>query len=172
MSSSSAYNLIGTGGSGGLTNTNGNQVDVDPLLGSLASNGGPTQSIALLLGSPAIDRGSASIAGVTIPYIDQHGALRGSTGLNAGSTVDVGAYEASSSYQVTTATDSTDVGTLRTGVGWANVSTNANAANSPTAPNTVVFDTGGVFATPQTITLGGTELPVITRPAADHRTGG
>ena len=49
VSSSSAYNLIGTGGTGGLTNgVNGNQVGVaNPGLGPLADNGGPTQTIAL-----------------------------------------------------------------------------------------------------------------------------
>ena len=53
-------NLIGTGGSGGLTNgSNGNLVGVaDPGLGTLADNGGPTQTIALLAGSPAIDAGN------------------------------------------------------------------------------------------------------------------
>jgi hypothetical protein len=155
VSPSSAFNLIGTGGAGGLTNgTNGNQVGVtNPQLGPLASNGGPTQTIALLIGSPAIDKGSGTMTGVTVPTIDQRGALRGPAGLNAGTTVDVGAYEASSSYRVTTAADSTDMGTLRAAVGWANVSSNVNPGNSPTAPNTIVFDTGGLFATPQTITL-------------------
>ncbi len=69
---------------------------------------------------------------------------------------DVGAYEASSSYLVASAEDSNDVGTLRTGVGWANVSTNANPeeAVSP-LPNSVFFDAdpGRVFAKSQTITL-------------------
>ena len=70
------------------------------------------------------------------------------------STVDIGAYEASSSYLVTSTADSNDVGTLRAAVGWANVSTNANPANiANPAPNTIVFDTSGAFATPQTITL-------------------
>ena len=64
VSSTSAYNLIGTFGSGGLTNrTNGNQVGVaNPGLGMLANNGGPTQTIALLSNSPAIDKGSNSLA--------------------------------------------------------------------------------------------------------------
>ena len=64
VSSASAYNLIGTGdGNTGLTNgTNGNQVGVaDPGLGTLANNGGPTETIALLAGSPAIDAGSNSL---------------------------------------------------------------------------------------------------------------
>ena len=64
VSSTSAYNLIGTGGSGGLVNgDNGNQVGVaNPGLDPLANNGGPTQTIALLPGSPAIDAGSNALA--------------------------------------------------------------------------------------------------------------
>ena len=42
---------------------NGNQVGVaNPGLGPLANNGGPTQTIALLPGSPAIDAGSNALA--------------------------------------------------------------------------------------------------------------
>ena len=74
---------------------------------------------------------------------------RGAAGLNAGTTVDIGAFEASSSYLVTSTADSNDMGTLRAAVGWANVSTNANPANlADPAPNTVVFDNAGTFAPP------------------------
>jgi hypothetical protein len=85
----SAFNLIGTGGAGGLTNgTKGNQVGVaNPLLGALANNGGPTQTIALLPGSPAIGKGSATIAGVTVPPTDQRGVARPST------SIDIGAFQ-------------------------------------------------------------------------------
>ncbi|HKI19542.1 MAG TPA: choice-of-anchor Q domain-containing protein, partial [Isosphaeraceae bacterium] len=65
VSPASAYNLIGTGGgNSGLTNgSNGNQVGVaDPGLGTLANNGGPTETIALLAGSPAIEAGSNALA--------------------------------------------------------------------------------------------------------------
>ena len=66
VSSTSGYNLIGIGGSGGLVNgVNGNQVGVaDPGLdpNGLQANGGPTQTIALLPGSPAIDAGSNALA--------------------------------------------------------------------------------------------------------------
>src|SRR5262249_15056156 len=64
VAAASAFNLIGTGGAGGLTDgVNGNQVGVaNPGLGMLADNGGPTQTIALLPGSPAIDRGSNALA--------------------------------------------------------------------------------------------------------------
>ena len=57
------------------------------MLGSLANNGGPTLTYALLPGSPAIDAGNNSIipSGTTT---DQLGNPRIS-----GSNVDIGAYE-------------------------------------------------------------------------------
>ena len=43
-----------------LSGLNGNLVGVTkPLLGELADNGGPTETIALLAGSPAIDAGAS-----------------------------------------------------------------------------------------------------------------
>jgi len=162
ISASSAFNMIGTGGSGGLIGgANGNQVDVaNPnLQNGLTNNGGQNPTIALMAGSPAIDGGSANIPGITVPNVDQRGALRGSTGLNAGSTPDVGSFEASSSFLVTTNADSTDAGTLRSAVTWGNVSFNANPANlANPAPNTVVFNTAGAFGSPQTIILTGGTL--------------
>jgi hypothetical protein len=146
------YNLIGNDrDSGGETMVGSPWVStdqtgtaaqpLDPMLGPLQNNGGPTPTMALLPGSPAIDKGGASLSGVTVPTIDQRGAVRGPAGLNAGTAPDVGAYEASSSYLVTsTADDGSAVGTLRTAVNWAFVSTNANPSNSPAAPNTIVFD--------------------------------
>jgi hypothetical protein len=84
----SSYNVIGIGGSGGLINgMNGNQVGVaDALLGPLADNGGPTQTLALLASSTALDAGDPSLLGTP----DQRGVVR--TG-----GVNVGAYQASAS---------------------------------------------------------------------------
>jgi hypothetical protein len=56
----------------------------DPKLGPLADNGGPTLTMALLTGSPAIDAGDTSAA----PATDQRGFPR-----PAGLAVDIGAYE-------------------------------------------------------------------------------
>ncbi len=66
--------------------------------------------------------------------------------MNAGSSVDIGAYEASSSYLVSTSNDSPDIGSLRTAVDWANLSSNTNSANiaSP-APNTIDFSVTGTM---------------------------
>jgi hypothetical protein len=101
FASSSAYNLIGTGGSAGLINAvNGNQVGVaNPgLAPGLAGNGGPTETIALLTGSPAIDAGSNALAvdpttGQPLEY-DQRGP--GFPRIADG-TVDIGAFEYPSS---------------------------------------------------------------------------
>ena len=92
---SGSNNLIGSGSSGGLTNgVNGNIVltdDADALLGTLQNNGGPTQTIALLAGSPAIGAGSNSLATAAGITTDQRGDP-----LN--SPADIGAFSLVSSH--------------------------------------------------------------------------
>ena len=87
---SGGYNLIGNGsGSSGFSGT-GDQVGtetapIDPLLGPLTDNGGPTQTHALLFGSPAVDvipTGDCAVA------TDQRGIAR-----PRGSGCDIGAFE-------------------------------------------------------------------------------
>jgi hypothetical protein len=104
VNSSSSFNLIGAGGSGGLTNgVNNNQVGVaDPRLGSLVDNGGPTQTHALLGGSPALDAGNNVVVTnppfSAPPFTDQRGSgfARIVDGPDADTTdtVDIGAFEA------------------------------------------------------------------------------
>jgi hypothetical protein len=82
---SSGYNLIGnTRGGGGFDPTD--LLNVDPRLAPLQDNGGPTPTMALLPGSPAIDAGDNTNA----PMWDQRGApfrriVHG--------TIDIGAFE-------------------------------------------------------------------------------
>ncbi|MGB5623761.1 MAG: choice-of-anchor Q domain-containing protein [Gammaproteobacteria bacterium] len=62
-----------------------------PLLGLLANNGGPTQTHALLAGSPAIDAGTNA----GCPATDQRGVSRPVDGDGDASAIcDIGAYEA------------------------------------------------------------------------------
>jgi hypothetical protein len=62
----------------------GDRSNVDPLLAPLANNGGTTDTMALLAGSPAID------AGDLCPATDQRGQPR-----DQGTTCDAGAFESS-----------------------------------------------------------------------------
>ena len=71
-----------------LTAGTGNQIDVEPLLGPLQDNGGPTFTHALLAGSPAIDAGDPAFA--SPPDFDQRGAPF--TRVHNG-RIDIGAYE-------------------------------------------------------------------------------
>lgn len=92
VTASAADNLIGTNDGHGVANgVNGNQVGtgaspLDPLLGPLGNNGGPTATHALLAGSPAIDAGGnpAALA------FDQRGTPFART---SGAGTDVGAFE-------------------------------------------------------------------------------
>ncbi len=70
LSGSSSFNLIGG----------------DARLGPLQDNGGPTRTMALLAGSPALDAGSNALAAAPGLTTDQRGRPRG--------TVDIGAFEA------------------------------------------------------------------------------
>jgi hypothetical protein len=84
------YNLIGNGeGSVFVNGVNGNIVGtvanpVNPLLGSLANNGGSTRTQALLPGSLAIDAANPS----NFPTTDQRGVSR-----PQGARADIGAFE-------------------------------------------------------------------------------
>jgi len=65
---SAGYNLSNDDGGGYLTGP-GDLINTDPLLGALQDNGGPTQTYALLPGSPAIDAGDPKFT--PPPYYDQ-----------------------------------------------------------------------------------------------------
>ena len=92
---SQGHNLIGnTSGISGISgDTTGNQLNVDPKLGPLQNNGGPTFTQALLSGSTAIEGGDSSGSNT-----DQRGftrpvntpAIANATG---GDGSDIGAYE-------------------------------------------------------------------------------
>ena len=62
---------------------------LDPHLGQLGDNGGPTQTMALLPGSPAIDAGDNSVPSLAGSF-DQRG--QGFARVS-GSTIDIGAFE-------------------------------------------------------------------------------
>lgn len=65
--------------------------DVSTIVNDLANNGGPTETMSLPAGSPAIDTGNAAVCAdtSTVNYKDQRGILR-----PQGPGCDIGAYEA------------------------------------------------------------------------------
>lgn len=76
-------NLIGSSAGGGV---------IDPLLESLQNNGGPTQTHALMAGSPAVDAGDPAAApgAGDVPLFDQRG---NNFGRVQNGRIDIGALE-------------------------------------------------------------------------------
>lgn len=88
----SDHSLIGTVAAGvTVTDQGGTILGANPLLGALASNGGPTKTHALLAGSPAINAGPTTVPTFTGNGFDQRG-----TGFArvVNGRVDIGAFEA------------------------------------------------------------------------------
>jgi CSLREA domain-containing protein len=123
---SQGNNLIGkTDGSSGwvgsdLTGTIGRPLD--PVLAPLGNYGGPTLTMALLPGSPAINAGAS---GPNIPAIDQ-------PGLGRVGAVDIGAFE-SQGFSFTVVPDTTPQ-TSKIGTAFANPLAVSLTANNPIEP--------------------------------------
>ena len=156
-------------GSGIVHGVDGNQVGIDPRLdpAGLQDHGGPTWTIALLSGSPAIDAGdNSAAAGLTsdqrgIPFVRNYGD-------GADNVVDVGAYEVQA-LMVDTLQDETDEDFS---AGHLSLREAIELANAIPGADSIVFaaDLAGA-----TITLTGGELPItdhltITGPGADQLT--
>ena len=90
------FNLIGNNKDATITPTTGDQIGtaaspINPRLGPLQDNGGPTKTQALLVDSTAIDKGNS-----LEPTSDQRGFTRPIDSpiiINAGDGSDIGAYE-------------------------------------------------------------------------------
>ncbi len=116
------YNLD-TGSSCGFSSASQSMSNTNPQLGALAGNGGPTQTMALPFGSPAVDAIPSSTPGCT--GTDQRGTTR-----PQGSGCDIGAYEL-----VQTGSGQpppTPTGLAVTGVSSSSVSLSWNASSGAT----------------------------------------
>jgi hypothetical protein len=114
MVTSLGYNLSNDGGGGFLTAT-GDQINTNPMLGSLQDNGGPTFTHALLSDSPAINMGDPSFT--PPPDYDQRGPGYPRV---ANGRIDIGAFEVQPAYaaqiQQPINADGTSVFNVRRGV--------------------------------------------------------
>jgi predicted outer membrane repeat protein len=146
-------NLVGdgTGSTGVVNGVNGNLVGttgspINPLLGTLQNNGGPTFTRALLTGSPAIDAGTNT----GVPTTDQRGFNR-----TVNNTTDMGAYEFQPPATTTGLMSGTNPSTLNQQVTFtATVSGNAPGSNTPTGTVTF-FDSSTILGT-GTLSASGT----------------
>ena len=82
--------IIGEVDSRITVNGTNNVTTANPMLGALANNGGPTKTMALLSGSPAIDAGPNPVATFTGNEFDQRGPGYARV---FGGLVDIGAFE-------------------------------------------------------------------------------
>ena len=160
--SSLGYNLIETPSITApfIGNTVTNIIGVDPALAPLANNGGSTPTFALISGSPAINAGDPSFAGVLAT--DQRGAGFPRV---VGGRIDIGAFEGSVSdtaqtgtLVVNTTNDSDDgvCGTI-----FCSLREAITFANSTPTSDTITFNIGGTGT--RTISPI-TPLPAITAP--------
>jgi len=84
------YNLVSDGSSGWINGQNGDIIGVDPMVGTLGQYGGPTPTLPLLPGSPAIDSGDLEYVLET----DQRGYPRMIDGKCSNAAApDIGAFE-------------------------------------------------------------------------------
>ena len=102
----------------------GDQNSTNPLLGPLANNGGPTQTHALLAGSPAINAVTHNVC--PPPATDQRGVTR-----PQGVACDIGAYEAEGQPTATPTATRTPTATAT-----ATVTSTPTATRTPTATAT------------------------------------
>ena len=172
LASSSAHNLFGVGGSGGLKDSSGNQVDVStPGIGPLASNGGPTQTVTLLRGSPALGAGSAKLAvlasstGSSVSLTtDQRGPgyVRSVYGVT-----DIGEYEATDALSTLSLASAT--GTYG---GSVTLTATLTSSGAPIAGQSVQFDITGpdsvVSATTNSQGVATATLPIGSLGAGTH----
>jgi len=180
---SAGHNLIGNAdGSTGFTNLlNGDQVGttVNPrnaLLGPLASNGGLTQTIALLPGSPAIDAADNCVLnntctptlGLSIATDERGGGFnRSADGDGDGtSVVDIGAFEVQS--LLVTNTNDSGAGSLRQAITNASVDTVPKAINFQSGlTGTIALSTElPIFFTSVSINGPGANLLTVSRSSA------
>ncbi len=142
------------------TPTSPNFPNTDPLLGPLADNGGPTRTMALQPGSPAIDVVTSEIRTNCQNMPDQRGHPRGRPRTQNGLGEDVylcdaGAFERTSPFVVTTLADAVDADLLddvcATAGGACSLRAAVQQANAIPGMNEIVLGSGT-----HTLTIPGT----------------
>jgi hypothetical protein len=154
VTTDSGNNLVGnTSGASGFTQSS-DLLNVNPMLGSLGNYGGPTETIPLDPGSPAIDAGNNAIVPTGITT-DQRGFTRFANG-----TTDIGAFEVQD-YVVTNTNDSGG-GSLRSALSSPGIAGGA----------TIVIATSGTISLLSSLPEIRTNLDVVGPGANDLSVSG
>ena len=144
--------------------TNGSPITSNPLLSPLANNGGPSPTMALSSGSPALGTGAT---GTTVPTSDQRSVARGSV-------IDLGAYQSTPASAVATALSFTisDPATT-TGATVIITATVTQASGSTVPAGTVEFvnTTTGTTLGSVTLSNGQATLTTTSVSSGDTITG-
>ncbi|MCA9102782.1 MAG: hypothetical protein KDA63_16600, partial [Planctomycetales bacterium] len=165
-----SHSLIGIDTGATVVDLGGNMVGtalapIDPMLGPLASNGGATQTHALLLGSPAIDAATSNM-----DMMFDHDQRGGPFVRQFGVAADMGAYERQTVAPLSLVVDSSDDAsdgdystdnlTLREAIEMANGSIGPNLITfAPTLDQEVVLLRNGELLVTDETTIDATMLP-------------
>jgi CSLREA domain-containing protein len=151
---SQGHNLIGIGGPNFVDGVNGDKVGtaqfpLNPVLGPLQNNGGPTLTHALLPGSPAIDAGdncvtqAAHCGDANIPQLttDQRGTVNRSIDGDGDGTakVDIGAYESRGGFSISATSGTAQSAVIGTPFANPLVVTVSSALGEPVVGGVVTF---------------------------------
>ena len=187
------YSLIENAGGHTITGGVGTNITgADPMLGGLVDNGGPTQTHALLAGSPAIDAGDlAAVAGMGgVPLYDQRGLpfsrVQDGDG-DFSSQIDIGAVERQTlNYVVDNLVDENDGNfdpgdlSLREALSLANFNPVANTItfDGSLDGGTILLDNGlGELAVTDSVSIdagsltGGLTIDAANGPDGNFATG-
>ena len=174
---SNGHNLLGNATDATGFNGTGDQTGANPMLAALADNGGPTQTMALMAGSPAIDAGVASGA-----MFDQRGKPRtfddpAVTNVGGSDGTDIGAFELQPlcslmcPADVTASNDANQCGasvtfTTPSGAGCGTVTCGpASGSFFPVGATTVTCTSSVGPTCTFKVTVNDTQAPTITCPA-------
>ena len=117
----------------GSSCSTGSFVNGDPLLGPLSDNGGPTLTMALLPGSPAIDAGTAVCVST-----DQRGVTR-----PQGAACEIGAYEYE--YQPVIYHVKWNANGANNGISWADAFTSLQSALAVASSGDEIWVAAGTY---------------------------
>ncbi len=164
---------LDSGTSCGFGTSNNSLSGVDPMLGPLADNGGPTPNHALPAGSPAVDKGGSF--GATT---DQRGSPRPSDFAdveNLGDGSDIGAFELQAPDQTAPRVSRVEPRDNATGIGpGTNMMaffSEAMVAGSINTNTVKLFKAGSAEVVPATVTYDEVTNKATLDPSADLRRG-